>query len=135
MSTVIRTEVSRRNPYHVNKHRMLELKHFCLQYEDWKTEYVKLVVLKSYGYGEIKGSETVDRTSQVAIRAAELDRKMTMVKKCAKEAGGDIWEWLFMAVTCGLSFTTLEKRGIPCGKDYYYERYRKFFWLLDKERG
>ena len=135
MSTVIRTEVSRRNPYHVNKHRMLELKHFCLQYEDWKQEYVKLVVLKSYGYGEVKGSETVDRTSQMAIRAAELDRKMTMVKRCAKEAGGDIWEWLFMGVTCGLSFVTLEKRGIPCGKDYYYERYRKFFWLLDKERG
>lgn len=119
----------------MNKHRMLELKHFCLQYEDWKREYVKLVVLKSYGYGEVKGCDISDRVSQVAIRAKMLDDKMSLVKKCAKEAGGDIWEWLFMAVTCGLSFVTLEKRGIPCGKDYYYERYRKFFWLLDKERG
>ena len=135
MSTVIRNEVSRRNPYYLNKHRTLELKHFCLQYEDWKKEYVKLIVLKSYGAGEIKGTGRIDPTSDIAIRAAQLDSNMTIVKKCAKEAGGDIWEWLFMGVTCGLSFVTLEKRGIHCGKDYYYERYRKFFWLLDKERG
>lgn len=134
MGTNIRTELSRRNKYYVTKHRNLELKHFCMQYEDWKKEYVKLVVLKSYGYGEVKGEGMADHTSQVAIRAKELDDKMTMVKKCCKEAGGDIWEWLFMGVTCGLSFATLEKRGIPCGRDYYYERYRKFFWMLDRER-
>lgn len=135
MSTVIRNEVSRRNPYYVNKHRTLELKHFCMQFEDWKQEYVKLIVLKSYGYGEVKGSDISDQTSKVAMRAAELDQKMTMVKKCCKEAGGDIWTWLFMGVTCGLSYGTLQARGLPCGKDYYYERYRKFFWMLDKERG
>lgn len=135
MGTDIRNEISRRNPYYVNKHRMLELKHFCMQFEDWKQEYVKLIVLKSYGADRVKGSEKSDPTSAVAIRSAELDKKMSMVKKCAMEAGGDIWDWLFMGVTCGLSFATLEKRGIPCGRDYYYERYRKFFWLLDKERG
>jgi len=135
MSTVIRNELSRRNPYYLTKHRTLELKHFCQQYEDWKQEYVKLTVLRSYGYGEVKGGDVSDNTSKIAIRAAKLDQNMTMVKKCCKEAGGDIWEWLFMGVTNGLSYTTLAARGIPCGKDYYYERYRKFFWLLDKERG
>lgn len=135
MSTRIRNEVSEKNPYHIGKHRMLELKHFCLQYEEWRQEYVKLSVLMSYGYGERRGSDISDRTSTIATKAAELNGKMTMVKKCSKEAGGDIWTWLFEAVVCGLSFSDLEGRGIPCGRDYYYERYRKFFWMLDKERG
>ena len=26
------------------------------------------------------------------------------------------------------------KLGIPCGRDMYYEKYRKFFWLLNEER-
>lgn len=26
------------------------------------------------------------------------------------------------------------KLDIPCGKDMYYDRYRKFFWLLDNSR-
>ena len=40
----------------------------------------------------------------------------------------------FEGVTCGVSYGVLAARGIPCGKDYYYDKYRKFFWLLDKVR-
>ncbi len=135
MGTNVRNEVSVRNPYHISKHRMLELKHFCLQYEDWKQEYVKLVVLQGYGYGKIPEEGFSDKVGKVAIRAALLDKKMTIVKKCCKEAGGYIWEWLFMGVTCGVSFGSLQARGMNCGKDVYYLAYRKFFWMLDKERG
>lgn len=134
MSTVIRNEVSKKNPYYISKHRMLELKHFCLQYEEWRQEYIRLTVLQSYGYGKIPGSEISDKTSKIAMRAAELDRNMKLVMKCCKETDESIWTYIFEAVTCGLSYGALVARGIPCGKDYYYERYRKFFWLLDKER-
>ena len=134
MSTVIRNEVSKKNPYYISKHRMLELKHFCLQYEEWRQEYVRITVLQSYGYGKIPGSEISDKTSKLAMRAAELEGYMKLVMGCCKEADGYIWTWLFEAVTCGLSYGALQARGIPCGKDYYYDRYRKFFWLLDKKR-
>lgn len=134
MSTVVRNEVSKKNPYYISKHRMLELKHFCMQYEDWCQEYVKITVLQSYGYEKIPGSENSDKVPKLAIRAAELDGYMKLVVRCCKEADVYIWSWLFEAVTCGLSYGTLAARGIPCGKDYYYDRYRKFFWLLDKER-
>lgn len=134
MSTVIRNEVSKKNPYYLSKHRTLELKHFCLQYEEWRKERAKITVLQSYGYGKIPGSEISDKTGKLAVRAAELDGYMAMVVRCCKEADCYIWTWLLEGVTEGVGYEVLRVRGIPCGKDYYYDRYRKFFWLLDKER-
>ena len=32
----VKPELSKRNPYKLDKHRYYELKHFCLQYPDWK---------------------------------------------------------------------------------------------------
>ncbi len=134
MSTVIRNEVSKKNPYYISKHRMLELKHFCLQYEEWRKERAKIMVLQSYGYEKIPGKKISDKVPKLAMRAAMLDGYMDLVLRCCKETDAYIWTWLFEAVTCGLSYGTMVTRGIPCGKDYYYDRYRKFFWLLDKER-
>ena len=31
-----RAQLSVKNPCHIPKHRYYELKHFCLQYPDWK---------------------------------------------------------------------------------------------------
>ena len=134
MSTVIRNEVSKKNPYYLSKHRTLELKHFCMQYEEWRKERARITVLQSYEYGKIPGGDISDKTAKLAIRAAELDGYMRMVVECCKEADSYIWTWLLEGVTSGVSYGTLAARGIPCGKDYYYDRYRKFFWLLDKER-
>jgi hypothetical protein len=52
------------------------------------------------------------------------------------EADKDLYLYLLKAVTEGLSYTHLKtKLDIPCGKDMYYDRYRKFFWLLSEFRG
>lgn len=47
MGTVIRSELSRKNPYWIEKHRYYELKHFCLQYPIWKQSYSSLGGLSS----------------------------------------------------------------------------------------
>lgn len=39
MATVLRPELSPKNKYHIDKHRYYELKHFCLQYPEWKKSY------------------------------------------------------------------------------------------------
>lgn len=31
-----RAEISKKNPHYISKHRYYELKHFCLQYPEWK---------------------------------------------------------------------------------------------------
>lgn len=37
-----RAQLSVKNPCHIPKHRYYELKHFCLQYPDWKKALVLL---------------------------------------------------------------------------------------------
>ena len=39
MATVLRSELSPKNKYYIDKHRYYELKHFCLQYTEWKKSY------------------------------------------------------------------------------------------------
>jgi hypothetical protein len=58
-----------------------------------------------------------------------------MVEKAAMNADKDLFVYILKAVTEDLSYNYLKSRlEIPCGKDMYYDRYRKFFWLLSKER-
>lgn len=57
------------------------------------------------------------------------------IVECVKEAGEDIFIWLFEAVTHeNVTYTTLRMRDnpIPCGKNQYYEKRRKFYYLLFK---
>ena len=52
------------------------------------------------------------------------------------EADEYLYEYIMKAVTEGLPYTYLQTvMDIPCSRDTYYDRYRKFFWLLSKMRG
>jgi hypothetical protein len=77
-----------------------------------------------------------DPTGNRAVARAQLNERIEMVERIAKEADDYLWYYILKAVTENLSYTYLKtKLGIPCGKDMYYDRYRKFFWLLSKVRG
>jgi hypothetical protein len=59
-----------------------------------------------------------------------------MIEKAAAEADNALCDYILKAVTEELSYTYLKsKLKIPCGKDMYYDRYRRFFWLLNQARG
>ena len=139
MATVIRPEISVKNKYWIDKHRHYELKHFCLQYPTWKKAYVDLsnvgISLSSterVPTGNLPGDPTAKR----AIAKAQLVERIEMVERIAREADDYLWQYILKAVTENLSYTHLKtKFDIPCGKDMYYDRYRKFFWLLSKVRG
>jgi hypothetical protein len=77
-----------------------------------------------------------DPTGNRAVARAQLNERIEMVERIAKEADDYLWYYILKAVTENLSYTYLKtKLSIPCGKDMYYDRYRKFFWLLSKVRG
>jgi hypothetical protein len=138
MATVIRPELSIKNKYHIDKHRHYELKHFCLQYPDWKKSYTELDTL-SVGLSSFEntpsGNLPGDPTARRAMAKAQLTERIEMVENIAREADSYLWKYILKAVTENLSYTYLKTRlGIPCGKDMYYDRYRKFFWLLSNMR-
>lgn len=138
MATKIRPELSIKNKYHIDKHRHYELKHFCLQYPNWKRTYatfndahIGTSTTNKMPSGNLPGDPTASR----AIAKAQLIERIEMVEKIAKEADDLLYEYILKAVTENLSYTYLKaKLDIPCGKDMYYDRYRKFFWLLNKAR-
>ena len=103
MVTVLRPELSPKNKYHIDKHRYYELKHFCLQYSEWKKSY-----------------SAFDDTSL----------PLSMIKHIPT-----LYSYIIKGAIEGKSYTYLKtKLEIPCGRDMYYKRYRKFFWILNKSR-
>lgn len=138
MGTVIRPVLSMKNKYWIEKHRYYELKHFCLQYPTWRKTYATLD-----GFGK-KPSDTLifahtneisDPTAKCAMAKAFYSERIAMIERVAVQTDPDLANYILKAVTEELSYDYLKtKLDIPCSKDTYYDRYRRFFWLLHKER-
>ena len=139
MATLIRAEISKKNKYWISKHRHYELKHFCLQYPEWKRAFairagrnVSLTTITTsltnhnFLYSPISNNSTLSNYTEL----------IELIEQTAIEADPYLYEYILKGVTEGRSFTYLKAvLGIPCGKDMYYDRYRKFFWLLSNARG
>ena len=61
--------------------------------------------------------------------------RMDMLERVAKETDEELASYILKAITEGISYDYMRARtDIPCCKDTYYDLYRRFFWLLSKER-
>lgn len=138
MATLIRAAVSTKNKYWIDKHRHYELKHFCLQYPTWKklhAETLDSCISAAKLERESAYNIPSDITAKYAIKKAYYADKIKMVEQAALDADKELHAYLLKGVTEGLSYTNLKtKYNIPCGRDMYYDRYRKFFWLLNDSR-
>lgn len=133
-----RAELSRKNKYWIEKHRYYELKHFCLQYQYWKRSYAELECLgMSLSRLDYRSTTNIpsDLTSKYAIMKSHYSYCIDIVEQTAYNADNDLCEYILKAVTENLSYSYLKARlNIPCSRDLYYDRYRRFFWLLDSVR-
>lgn len=136
MSTIIRPNISRKNKYWIDKHRHYELKHFCLQYPEWKRTYNSSPSISISTTNEFSRSNVYnDPTFREVVRKNRYFERITLIERIAKEADENLHDYILKGVTEGLSYTYLKsKMAMPCGKDLYYDRYRRFFWLLDNSR-
>lgn len=138
MATKIRAKISEKNKYWIDKHRHYELKHFCLQYPEWKKIYaefdnpnIPLSMVERVPTSNIPGDPTAKR----ALIKSRYRERIELIEKIAKEADAFLHYYILKAVTEDLSYTYLKARlEIPCGRDMYYDRYRRFFWLLSEAR-
>lgn len=138
MATVIRATISEKNKYYIDKHRYYELKHFCLQYNEWKKAYAacnESIIFASSLERTSTSNIPSDLTAKYAMKKAYYGDRIKLIEHAVKEADDFLYPYLLKAVTEGLSYTYLKtKLNIPCGRDMYYDRYRKFFWLLSELR-
>lgn len=138
MTTVIRPKISEKNKYYIDKHRYYELKHFCLQYGEWKKAYSSCnesIIFASTIERAPASNVHSDLTAKYAMKKAYYGERIKLIEKAAMEADDFLYTYILKAVTEGLSYTYLKaKMDIPCGRDMYYDRYRKFFWLLSELR-
>ncbi|MEZ3435727.1 MAG: hypothetical protein K1W34_14125 [Lachnospiraceae bacterium] len=124
--------------YNIGKHRYEELRHFCMQYGEWKEELESLTdTVKAINYSEeIKGNSTKSATEELAIRRAELREKCELVERAALEADSELYEYILEGVTEEYaSFKYLKyRKNMPCGKNTYSNRRAKFFCILSKRK-
>lgn len=127
-------ELSKKNPYYVNVYRYKELVYFCRQYPVWEKALVSLSNLyaKPAELGMLvqtsRDSDSI--VDRCAISMDMFKSKMKIVEEAAKETDSELWEYILKGVTQGLSY---DKLGyVPCCRDTYYDRYRKFFYYLNK---
>lgn len=138
MGANVRPELSKKNKYWIDKNRFYELKYFCLQYPLWKKAYELLdgVSVCSYDLTRVSGSSLPnDITANCVEERSIYFERMQTVERAAIDADPYLASYILKAVTEGLSYTYLKSRlEIPCSRDTYYDRYRRFYWLLDSAR-
>lgn len=122
--------------YNINKHRFMELYYHCLQYPGWKEElkYIDDTV-KSIQYGTMRGGGNNESAlERAAIKRRELEEKCELIEQTAMEADPDIYQYILAGVTQEhANYRYLKHKGIPCGQTMYYNRRRKFYWLLSQK--
>lgn len=137
MRETVRPELSKKNKYWISKHRYYELKYFCLQYPMWKKAYELLdgLQLCSYDLVYISNTDPSDVTGKCVEEREIYFNRMKTVEQAAIEADPYLASYILKAVTEGLSFNYLQTQlNIPCSRDMYYDRYRRFFWILSNSR-
>ena len=74
-------------------------------------------------------------TEQIGIMKAYYSERIDMIWRAAEKAEPELAPYIVKGVTEGLSYDVIKvKMDIPCCKDVYYAAYRRFFWILNKER-
>ena len=136
MGTSIRPEITEKSENWISKHRYYELKHFCLQYKEWKEELRMLDGMPN-GINDIyvTTSNIPDPTWRTAANRAHYSNRIEMLERAAKETDPYLGDYILLGVTEDLSYDKLRARYmIPCCKDVYYGLYRRFFKLLSSMR-
>ena len=113
---------------YISRNRYYELKYFCYQYHEWEKAKSNLKIFPGGNFRE----KVADPTGEVAVKLAELNYKIELVDRCIQEVAPEIYIWLKECITSGKSYNVLVTYGVPCGKEYFYQRYRAFFSRINQ---
>lgn len=130
-----RRELSKKNEYWLPAEDYSCAIHYAKRYPLWEAELRTIGALQGVSYDSeaVQTSTQSDSTMAGGIRRAEISAKMDVVRSAVQESAPDIAEWMLLGVTYGLTYYQLADKGMPCGKNYFYERRQKFYWCLARK--
>lgn len=112
---------------------------FCRNYPLWIAELAVCDTSKTITDYEnqirVQTSGDYNPVEEMGIRRAELQRKVDIVNDAAKDVtDSDIMQqYLIMGITHRLSYETMAKQGIPCGRRQYHEYRRAFIYSVSQK--
>lgn len=135
--TKIRAKLSSKNKYYISKHAFYTAYHYALQYPEWLGAYEKAMTssLRAIDYEKDNtgGSFEGDATARIGMKISMYKSRLDLINSIAVIAGEDLSDYILQAVTQeGVTYNYLRSRKMPCGKNEFYLRRRKFYYLLSK---
>lgn len=127
--------LSKQNKYYIPKETFLMVIHYCKQYPMWEQE-LSITLDQSrairYDRDRVQSSNNYDPTSEPAIKRADIARKKEVVDNTAKSIAGVMYKWLILGVCYDMPYYVLKQKGIPCGKNMYYDKRRQFYYAMSQ---
>lgn len=125
--------------YGISAKRYKELCGFCEQYPEWKEELMELEPsAKSQrvdGMPFSQTNNTIDETSELAIKRIGILKKIQLIEETAKAASPEMWEYIIKSACYEQPFWYLRDISkIPMSEASFLDRRRYFFYLLSKKR-
>ena len=126
-----KTELSHDNPYYISKHRFCELRHYCMQYNEWKKALNDISLIREMSLDDINSGCLPDIVPDIVEKRERYLKNIELVEKCCKRTDEFFWEYILLGVTTDVGYDNLRlMHNIACCRNKYYQMYRKFFYIL-----
>jgi len=118
--------------YGLNKNRYMELKYFCMQYQEWIEEVKNINYdLQSYKIDGLPRSNNISKPiEKLAIRKVNLERKIKIIEQTAIEANAIIYQELLKNITQNVPYKYL---NVSYSERQFYRIKNVFFNLLNEK--
>ncbi len=122
--------------YPIEARDLAYTKAYSLKYPRWLDQYNNLKdAVKAINYDNSGGpsGKISDTTADNATKRMIIRGKMMKVEQCAFEAGGDLAEYILKSVIDeNVTFEDMKALGMPCERRCFYEKRRKYYYLLNQ---
>ena len=126
--------LSTKNKYWLSNAAFYQAYYFALRYQEFKD------TLEEMGDGsrglsydpQPHGSASKSSLEDLAIRRARISAKVDIIESACRLADAELYPWLIKAVSnndVGYDYLYYQL-GIPCSRGTFYERRRKFYYIL-----
>lgn len=125
----------KKSQWNLSKHEFYSAYHYALMYEDWKNTMVDIASIDTPDPEQAdmpRGNGTSDTTFVKAVKISSIRDQMRIIEDTVLEADEHLAPWLLKGVTNEYytyhQLATVDR--MPCGRNYYYDKRRKFYYLL-----